>query len=232
MLDLILASGSPRRRELLELFAIPFRIEATEAEEEQHAPQQIVDLLPPARVDLHDHPSLRAWRKANAVCDTQRESVIIAADTIVVLDQQVLNKPVNSADACAMLRRLAGREHRVYTGIVLLDTRTQHPGPVLQIELVSSQVAIAALTDDQIAGYVATGEPLDKAGAYGIQGIGGTLVEQVIGSYTNVVGLPIVTLQHLLMNAGLAGLPDPQQLYQHWLRMQGKDAFPCPPTSP
>ncbi len=232
MFDLILASGSPRRRELLGLFDIPFRIAVTDAEEEQYAPPHIVELLAPTTLDIHDHPSLRAWRKANAVCDTHRESVIIAADTIVVLDRNVLNKPLDAADARAMLRRLAGHEHCVYTGVIVLDTRPERTGPHMQIELVCSQVAIAALSDAQIADYVATGEPLDKAGAYGIQGIGGTLVERVIGSYTNVVGLPIVTLQQMLINVGIPDLPDPQQLYQRWLFMQGKDALPCPPTSP
>jgi septum formation protein len=231
-LDLVLASGSPRRRELLGLFGLPFRIVVTDAEEEEHAPEDIRALLPDIALTTHDHPTLRAWRKAVAACTQAPDSVIIAADTVVVLDGDVLNKPADAADARSMLRRLSGREHRVYTGLALLDTRASAHEPYLQLEIDASQVQIAPLTDAAIAAYVATGEPLDKAGAYGIQGIGGTLVQSVAGSYTCVVGLPIVKLHQLLVARGIATRADPYAIYQRWLRDQGKDALPCPPTFP
>jgi septum formation protein len=228
--DLVLASASPRRRELLGYFGLPFRSVATDAEEQEHAPDAIVALLPPIAVPVHDHPTLRAWRKAHAVAEHLRASVIIAADTIVVLDGDVLNKPENAEHAHTMLRRLSGRDHLVYTGLAVLDMRGQKNE--LLLDLVASRVHVAELTDQQIAAYVATGEPLDKAGAYGIQGLGGQLVQAVVGSYTNVVGLPVVDLHQLLMRAGVVGLTDPHVVYQHWLSDQGKEALACPPTLP
>jgi septum formation protein len=230
-IDLVLASGSPRRRELLSRFGLPFRIVATDAEEEQHAPPAIVAALPAAPLPLHDHPTLRAWRKADAACADAPDSVIIAADTIVVLDDTVLNKPADAADARAMLRRLSGRDHTVYTGMALLDTRPGRSGPP-SLELIASRVRVAELSDAEIAGYVATGEPLDKAGAYGIQGVGGRLVQGVEGSYTCVVGLPVVALHRLLLSAGLSHLPDPEEVYRRWLHDQGKEPLACPPTLP
>lgn len=230
-IDLVLASASPRRRELLSYFGLPFRSVATDAEEQEHAPEDIVALLPAAQLPLHDHPTLRAWRKAHAVCAQAPASVIIAADTIVVLDQTVLNKPDDAAHARLMLQRLSGREHIVYTGLAVLDARPGHAGALL-LDLVASRVRVAELSEHEIATYVATGEPLDKAGAYGIQGLGGRLVRAVVGSYTCVVGLPVVELYQLLNRVGVAGLADPHIVYQRWLSDQGKDALPCPPTLP
>lgn len=224
--DLVLASGSPRRRELLGRFGVPFRIVATDAEEQEHAPPAIVAMLPSAPLPLHDHPTLRAWRKADAA--SAGGGVILAADTIVVLDGDVLNKPEDAAHARGMLRRLAGRDHTVYTGMALLDTRDGG----LQVALVESRVSVAPLTDQEIDDYVATGEPLDKAGAYGIQGVGGRLVRAVHGSYTNVVGLPVVTAGALLASAGLPVAADPTEIYRAWLCDQGKEPLPCPPTLP
>ncbi len=230
-IDLVLASGSPRRRELLSRFGIAFRIVATDAEEQEHAPPAIVARLPDAPLTLHDHPTLRAWRKADAACVHAPYGVIIAADTIVVLDGAVLNKPEDAAHARAMLRRLSGREHTVYTGMAVIDSRRGHTTQPL-LDLVASQVSVSELSDDEIATYVATGEPLDKAGAYGIQGVGGRLVRMVAGSYTCVVGLPVVTLHRLLTEVGLAGLADPCEVYRRWLSDQGKEPLPCPPTLP
>jgi septum formation protein len=227
--DLVLASGSPRRRELLGRFGVPFRILASDAEEQDHAPPEIVALLPPAPLVLHDHPTLRAWRKADAACAAAAAGVIIAADTIVVLDGDVLNKPADAAHARAMLRRLAGRDHTVYTGMALIDMRRGH---LPEVALVESRVSVAQLTDQEIDAYVATGEPLDKAGAYGIQGVGGRLVRAVHGSYTNVVGLPVMTAGALLAAAGIAVAIDPSEIYRAWLCDQGKEPLPCPPTLP
>ena len=241
---LILASASPRRRELLAYFGVPFGAVSNDAEERQDAPPQaVIDALPPAPLPLRTHPTLLAWRKAEAACAELPGSVIIGADTIVVLDGAVLGKPRDGTHAHEMLRSLSSRTHTVYTGLALLEnaihdtnaeTRDPLVSPVsrLRFDLVASQVTIAELTDAQIAAYVATGEPLDKAGAYGIQGLGGRLVREVVGSYTCVVGLPLVELHRLLVASGIGGLNDPTDAYLRWLGAQGKEPLPCPPTFP
>jgi septum formation protein len=237
---LVLASASPRRHELLGLFGVPFRVVATDAEEQEHIPTpEIVAALPACAVPLHTHPTLLAWRKADAACAEAPGSVIIGADTIVVLDGDVLGKPRDPGHARAMLRRLSGRTHTVYTGLAVIrpetgDPRTRLASPVAgrHLDLVTSDVLIDDLTDEEIAAYVATGEPMDKAGAYGIQGLGGRLVRAVHGSYTCVVGLPIAAVHQALAAAGFAGLPDPNDVYLRWLEAQGKEPLPCPPTFP
>lgn len=128
-----------------------------------------------------------------------------------------------------MLRRLAGRTHTVYTGVTMIDSRAPCR-TLLAVE--QSDVAIAQLSDGVIREYVATGEPLDKAGAYGIQGLGGRLVQSVRGSYTNVVGLPLTVMHRLLTEVGVAQLTDPLDAYHRWLVAQGKEPLPCPPTFP
>jgi septum formation protein len=228
---LVLASASPRRRELLGFLGVPFRAIATTGEEQEHPPPaDVVAALPPFPLALATHPSLLAWRKADAACAEAPDSVIIGADTIVVLGSDVLGKPRDRAHAHVMLRRLSGRTHTVYTGLAVLDTR--HTDARLAFDLVASDVTIADLTDSEIADYIATGEPMDKAGAYGIQGLGGRLVHRVVGSYTCVVGLPLLELDRLLTAAGIAGLTDPIEAYRRWLGAQGKEPLPCPPTFP
>lgn len=237
--DLVLASNSPRRRELLALFNIPFRVLVGEPDAEESvapAPPAIQSSLPLLDLPMLDHPVLRAWRKLDATCALVPGAIVIAADTIVVLNHQVLNKPIDTHDAQRMLRLLSGRVHTVYTGIVVADTRRYRAGGVsidgLVLQLISSDVVIAELDDDTIAAYVATGEPLDKAGAYGIQGLGGDLVKAVIGSYTGVVGLPLVALHDLLNTVGVPIAEDPARCYHRWLHAQGKEPLPCPPTYP
>ena len=123
---------------------------------------------------------------------------VLAADTTVVLDGEILGKPLDDADARAMLARLAGRPHEVLTGVAVLDGRG-----LLVDTVVATRVRFRALTPAEIAAYVASGEPLDKAGAYGIQGLGGALVERIEGSYSNVVGLPLAETLALLDAAGV-----------------------------
>jgi septum formation protein len=244
---LVLASASPRRRELLGLLRAPFRIIATDAEEQEHLPApEILAALPPCPVPLATHPTLLAWRKADAACAEAPDSVIIGADTIVVLDGDVLGKPRDPEHARAMLRRLSGRTHTVYTGLVVIrqkieDWRAevgdppanlQSPVSNLLLDLEASDVLVDRLTDEEIAAYVATGEPMDKAGAYGIQGLGGRLVREVHGSYTCVVGLPLIKVRQALDATGFAGLADPTDAYLRWLEAQGKEPLPCPPTFP
>lgn len=274
---LILASASPRRRELLSRLGADYRAIATDAEErDDPAPGAVVAALPAVAVPLANHPTLLAWRKAHAVsrlvasgdlpgpgasgAGEQAESlaahptapaVILGADTIVVLDGEVLNKPRDVAHARAMLGQLSGRTHTVYTGICVIggagergsegagergsggadSSLTLHPASVT-LTVVASEVEVAPLSAAEIGAYVATGEPMDKAGAYGIQGLGGRLVRTVYGSYTNVVGLPLRQVYALLTAAGVAGLRDPDEAYHGWLKSQGKEPLPCPPTHP
>jgi septum formation protein len=228
--ELLLASASPRRRELLGWLGQPFRAVANDGEERnQPPPPAIVAALPPCPVPLATHPTLLAWRKADAACTESPDSVIIGADTIVVLDGDVLGKPRDTMHARTMLRRLSGRTHTVYTGLAVIE---QGLGAGLLLDLVASDVLIADLSDAEIEAYVVTGEPMDKAGAYGIQGLGGRLVRSVVGSYTCVVGLPLVAIHRLLSEAGYTQLTDPNEAYMCWLESQGKEPLPCPPTFP
>jgi len=243
--DLVLASASPRRRDLLGFLGVPFRAVANDGEERLHPPPTaVVAALPACAVPLATHPALLAWRKADAACAEAPGSVIIGADTIVVLDGDVLGKPRDPAQARMMLRRLSGRTHTVYTGLAVIGQEVgvggwdsgipQLPTPNSQLllDLVASDVTIADLTDAEIDAYVATQEPMDKAGAYGIQGLGGRLVRSVAGSYTCVVGLPLVAIHRMLSAAGYTQLTDPNEAYMRWLDSQGKEPLSCPPTFP
>lgn len=232
---LTLASSSPRRHELLSLLGIPFAVVTTHAEEDDSpVPPDILAALPPCPVPLLEHPTLRAWRKAHAVWSQDTTRVVLGADTIVVLDNTILGKPRDAGHARSMLAQLAGRVHTVYTGLCVCGSllTSGDSQPSVQLDIVSSDVTIAPLHADEIAAYVATGEPLDKAGAYGIQGLGGQLVRQVVGSYTAVVGLPLPATWRLLTAAGIYGLHDPTVAYRNWLQHQGKEPLPCPPTLP
>ena len=225
---LTLASASPRRRELLALLGAPFSVAPNDGEDQDFLPPaEIVAILPRCSLPLRQNPALLAWRKVHTARATLDSGVIIGADTDVVLDGAMLGKPRGAADAAAMLARLAGRTHIVYSGLCV-----RHQGGALRFALTTSEVLIAPLTHDEIAAYVATGEPLDKAGAYGIQGLGGRLVQRVTGSYTGVVGLPLEETYRLLRDAGVAGLSDPVAAYHRWLSSQGKEPLPCPPTLP
>jgi septum formation protein len=172
-LPLILASQSPRRSELLTTAGIPFTVRVREVEEIR-APGE-----PP---DAYARRLARA--KAEAAWEN-RDEIVLGADTIVVLDQQVLEKPRDAADARSMLERLAGREHTVITAICL-----RHPSGV-QVDSTATRVRFAPLAESEIADYVASGEPMDKAGAYAIQGLASKFVERVEGCYFNVIGLPL-----------------------------------------
>lgn len=241
---LVLASASPRRHELLAMLGATFIVEPTDAEESNDpVPPGIVSRLPACPLRLTQHPTLLAWRKAYAIWVEQGHTgntVVLAADTVVVLDGHVIGKPRDAAHARAMLAQLSGKRHTVYTGLCVysapLDANTSHAPSAqtgqIQLDLVSSDVTIAPLRADDIARYVDTGEPLDKAGAYGIQGLGGQLVRQVVGSYTAVVGLPLPATWSMLHSAGISDLQDPTIAYQNWLHCQGKEPLPCPPTLP
>lgn len=190
-MDIILASNSPRRRELLEQVGITgFQVISPDVDE------RVEPGLSPA--GMVEELSLR---KARAAADkTGPDGLIIAADTVVALDGAVLGKPRDEADAFAMLSALSGREHRVYTGVSVLR------GDRAVTEHEETAVCFRALAPGEIWGYIATGEPMDKAGAYGIQGIGALLVSGIRGDYCNVVGLPVFRLGRMLARFGVEPL--------------------------
>jgi len=182
----ILASQSPRRRELLALIGITHEVMPADIDETVGANEEPVP-----------HCERLAREKAHALAVRHRDAVVIAADTIVVLDGEILGKPVDAADARAIIRRLAGREHTVHTAIAVAR------GGRTESAVESVTVTFRALTDEEIAAYVATGEPMDKAGAYGIQGWGATIVERVNGDYFSVMGLGLRRLVELLERFGV-----------------------------
>ena len=186
-MKLILASQSPRRRELLARMGLDFTVISPRIDEDA-----FTDPDPAALVRTLSR------EKALAVArDQDPETLVIAADTVVVLDGQALGKPGDEADAIAMLSGLSGRSHEVYTGVTVCQ------GDRTVSEAECTQVTFRALTQEEIRHYVATGEPMDKAGAYGIQGFGSLLVEGIRGDYFNVVGLPVCRLGRMLAAFGV-----------------------------
>lgn len=184
VLPLILASGSPRRRELLDLMGLTYTVETPDVDESfSGRPSETVMEI--------------SRRKAAAVAARHSDSIIIAADTLVFADG-ALGKPHTPERAKQMLRSLAGNWHHVYTGITVINTRS---GRILR-NVDKTRVHLVPMTEQEIDAYVATGEPLDKAGAYGIQGMGGMFVDRIDGSYSNVVGLPMSMLRIMLAQVG------------------------------
>ncbi len=182
----VLASQSPRRRDLLDLVGIAHEVMPADVDESVRAGE-----------GAHDYTERLAREKARVIAARVPEAVVIAADTTVVVDGEILGKPADAAEARAMVRRLSGRSHLVMTGIaVARGTRV-----VSAVEEVG--VTFRALTEDEIARYVATGEPMDKAGAYGIQGWGATIVERVDGDYFSVMGLGLRRVVALLAELGV-----------------------------
>ena len=185
---LILASGSPRRIELLKMLGCKFRIIPSKAEE------KISPRLSPIQ-NVKRLSRLKAFNVASKISD----GIIIAADTVVVLNQKILGKPKNKKEAQVMLKKLSGKEHRVITGLAVVDAETKK---MLQ-DVTITRVKFQKLTNNLIEKYIASGEPLDKAGAYGIQGKAALLVESIKGDYFNVVGLPLNALNQLLEKFGI-----------------------------
>ena len=195
-MNIILASNSPRRRELLGQMGLKdFQVSAPNVDETVEpglSPAEMVEEL--------------SLRKARAAAEKAGpEDLVIAADTVVALDGKVLGKPRDREDAFAMLSALSGREHRVYTGVTVLrgeEAATGHE---------ETTVAFRALEPGEIRGYIATGEPVDKAGAYGIQGLGALLVSGIRGDYCSVVGLPVFRLGRMLADFGVELLRAPAE---------------------
>ncbi|EEM03825.1 Septum formation protein Maf [Bacillus pseudomycoides] len=177
MKKLILASGSPRRKELLELAGVPFEIVVSEIEETIGAYSSPADIV----------MSL-ALQKASAVVENHEDSVVLGADTIVTYESRILGKPKDEAEAKEILQLLSGKTHEVYTGVALISKEKT----VTFYE--RTEVTFWELTEEEVDAYIGTKEPLDKAGSYGIQGKGSIFVQHIQGDYYSVVGLPIARL--------------------------------------
>ncbi|MFC7393405.1 Maf family protein [Scopulibacillus cellulosilyticus] len=184
---LILASSSPRRRELIHTLGLPVEIKKNDVDEtinKNMTPSEVVKEL-----------SLRKANAAYAACKEDNEhGIIVGSDTIVVLDGKRLGKPKNKDDAFHMLNMLQGNIHEVYSGIACIDSESGKT----QVNDSMTRVKIKTLSSEQIKRYINTGEPMDKAGAYGIQGLGATFVKKIDGDYFTVVGLPLALLADML----------------------------------
>lgn len=193
MKKLFLASGSPRRRELIQLLRLPFEIVENKAEENIDP-----DWTPEAAVE--NLSKIKARGGFEAIKDREKNGLLIGADTIVVLKNKILGKPCDRQHAFEMLSSLQGNMHRVLTGITLIDLETQ-------VQLTTheeTQVWMKPLEEDQIWRYIDSGEPMDKAGSYGIQNLGATLISKIEGDYFNVVGLPLSSLADALKSFGFS----------------------------
>lgn len=221
---LVLASASPRRQELIRLMGVPFRVCPANVEEqvdERSSPQQVVETL-----SLH-----KALAVAKRLEDREKGAVVIGSDTVVVLDGQLLGKPANEAEARETLKKLQGRTHEVYSGIACVradgkygdrTTGTAKPfGEIGAYRVISesaaglpeaiightvTRVTFRAMSDEEIESYVKTGEPLDKAGSYGVQGWGAVFVEKIEGDFYSVMGLPVNLLYRMLDELGINGM--------------------------
>jgi len=188
MKKIILASASPRRKELLAKLGLKFKVDPSSHKEEltsTHEPHELARKL--------------SREKARAIAPKYRNAIIIAADTLGVLGDKILGKPRNEAQARRMLETISGKCHSVITGFTILDTESNKS----LSKSVETRVFIRKLTPDEIDAYVKSKEPLDKAGAYAIQGLGSMIVERIEGDYYNVIGLPLAALAESLKEFGI-----------------------------
>lgn len=188
---IILASASPRREEILSLLDVEFTVAPSDFDESG------VIQWPP-----EEHVLESSTGKAAFIACRIPDGIVIGADTIVVVDDKILGKPADADDARRMLRLLSGRSHYVYTGLCVMKRAGNETVQTMR-DYVRTEVCFGDLTDEMINAYVATLEPLDKAGAYGIQERGSVLVEGIVGDYFNVVGLPIYRLSRMLLDLGI-----------------------------
>jgi septum formation protein len=186
---LVLASASPRRQELLRSAGITFEVQPA------HIPED-----PLSGEAAKDCAERLAREKALAVARQRPHDVVLGADTVVVVDGQLLGKPCDRADAARMLRLLSGRDHQVITGVCLVANGQA------SVTCETTTVTMSGITDKEIADYVASGEPMDKAGAYAIQGIASRWIPRIEGDYSNVVGLPVARVWRMLQQTGIADL--------------------------
>ena len=185
---IILASQSPRRRELLSRMGIT-HFDVLPAQGEEH-----IDHSLPAGLLVE---ALARQKAAEIAACAPPDAVIIAADTVVALDNEILGKPHTAQEAAEMLQKLSGRRHTVYTGVAVRQNDTE------LVEREAAQVHFRPLSPQEIRAYIATGEPMDKAGAYGVQGYGCLFVEGIVGDYYNVMGLPVCRLGRMLRQFGV-----------------------------
>jgi septum formation protein len=188
MKRIILASASPRRQELLEKLGLRFEVEASNYEEDT-----------PSRLEPHELARRISREKAKVVAGKHRDAIVIAADTFIVFGDRILGKPRTAIEARGMLKTLSGQSHSVITGFSIIDTATNKT----LSQSVETKVNIRTLTLKEINAYVKSKEPLDKAGAYAIQGLGAVIVERIEGDYFNVIGLPLGALTEALKQFGI-----------------------------
>jgi septum formation protein len=189
---LILASASPRRQELLRNAGIPFAVQPADINE-----------TPLAGESPRDCAERLAREKAMAVFESNPQQCVLGADTIVVVDDTILGKPRDAEDAGRMLRLLSGRTHAVITGVCLVGEKMAGGDLPVIIASETTQVTMSEISDDEIRDYIATGEPMDKAGAYAIQGVASRWIPRIEGDYSNVVGLPVALVYALLRARGM-----------------------------
>jgi len=182
----ILASASPRRKDIMSM--LDLRVEIIPADiDESKAPDMPVE-----------HVKFNAYGKARKIFD-ERGGIVIGADTIVYLDNMILGKPLNEEEAFLILKRLSGRSHKVYTGVTVISDNFDHTF------YAESDVYFKNMSDNEIRWYISTGEPMDKAGSYGIQGYGAVFIDKIEGCFFNVMGLPVSRLYDVLKNLDEAG---------------------------
>lgn len=188
-MKLILASGSPRRKELLTRAGAEFEVCVSDVDESGvcGTPEEVVSAL--------------SEMKGAAVFASHKKDCVLSADTVVALDGEIFGKPRDEKDALRMLKALDGRKHFVYTGVCVMFERNGEP--VTEKKVVGTEVFFRNACEDELKAYVATGEPMGKAGAYAIQGRGGNFVEKINGDWSNVVGLPVCTVIKMLEKAGI-----------------------------
>lgn len=196
---IILASGSPRRKELLAQIGLSFTVRVSEADEhtEETKPEKLVCIL-------SERKTLAVWDELTE--EEKKESILIGADTVVAVDDRILGKPADETEAFQMIKLLQGRSHQVYTGVTILRQGGLQPlwegTSTCSIQkkqfFEKTDVLVYPMSEDEITAYVKTGEPLDKAGAYGIQGSFAAYIQGINGDYSNVVGLPVGRLYHEL----------------------------------
>jgi septum formation protein len=188
MKRIILASTSPRRKALLEHIGLKITVDA-----------RVLEDIKPVSQEPHQIAIEIALRKAKSVASEHPDAIIISADTFGVINGFIFGKPHSESEACVLLAELSGKAHTVITGFIVIDTLT---GKTVS-RSVETTVYMKMLTNSEIEAYVRTGEPLDKAGAYAIQGLGAVLVEKIEGDYFNVVGLPLCALSEVLKEFGI-----------------------------
>ena len=199
-MQLVLASSSPRRQELLALLGLSFEVYPSEFHEH-----------PTAGLSPIEQVKRFALEKARSVALVRPRALVVGSDTVIDFEGQLLGKPVDFADARAMLTRLAGRSHHVHTAVALCDCERN----IESIEVAAAEVWMKADDGQIYERYLTTEESLDKAGAYAIQGVGGDLVERIDGDYTTVVGFPLKLVVHLLQSIGYPILVNVEDLYRH-----------------